>query len=109
MTHTRKPALLRRALLAGAMLAGTSLPMLACDLESEGAAEYLSQFDYSAMVEEERLAAERRALQAFHDMKMAEARAAFTRRFKVDSQGGPAAAPAGAGKTGIQAPPASGR
>ncbi len=68
--------------LAGVALVASSGAATACDLESFGAWEYMAQYDYSAMEERQKAEAQERALQEFHDKKMAEAKTAFLSRFK---------------------------
>ncbi len=73
---------------AGIALVGTTGSALACDLESFGAYEYLAQYDYFAMEDQQKQAAQQKALQEFHNKKMAEAKTAFLSRFKFKTEDG---------------------
>jgi hypothetical protein len=94
----------RRVLLVGGMLAGAIVPAHACDLESAGAATYLAQYDYGEMAEQEKAAAQARILEEFHNMKMAEARAAFVGRFKSPSVAADAVGASGSGSKNAASP-----
>lgn len=73
---------------AGAALIGSTGSAAACDLEAFGAFEYMAQYDYSAMAEQQKQEAQQKALQEFHDKKMAEAKTAFLSRFKFKTDDG---------------------
>jgi hypothetical protein len=74
--------MLRRVLVSGSMLLVCATAP-ACDLDIWGASEHVAQYDYSWMTEEEKAEAQKQALQEFHEIKMAQAKAAFLNRFKI--------------------------